>query len=328
MLNKLTKNLIPLAIIVAGLAVGGALIFTGQGGETDGGKTGFLSPQEAAEKAIKFINENMLTAENQASLIDVFEEGSIYKIKIEVGSQEYDSFVSKDGRFLFPEGIDLKEVEESEDSSSASGEVPKSDKPDVKIFVMSYCPYGLQAQKMFLPVYNLLKDKADMGVYFVNYIMHGKEEIDENLRQYCIQKEEEQKFDSYLSCFIGEGDFEGCLSEIQVDRVKMETCISATDAEFSITEKYNDKSTWLNGNYPQFDTHTDLNDKYGVRGSPTIVINDQVVTVNPRSPENFKKIICSAFNSPPQECSQVLSDEVPAPGLGWETGSSSGGSCG
>lgn len=56
---------------------------------------------------------------------------------------------------------------------------------------MSYCPYGLQAEKMFLPVYDLLKNKAEMGIYFVNYIMHDKKEIDENLREYCIQKEQE-----------------------------------------------------------------------------------------------------------------------------------------
>ena len=83
----------------------------------------------------------------------------------------------------------------------------------------------------------------------------------------------------------------------------------------------------MNGRYPQFNVHSELNDKYGVRGSPTIVINDQTVNISPRSPENFKEIICQAFTSPPKECSQNLSDEVSSPGIGGGTGSSSGGSC-
>ena len=191
---------------------------------------------------------------------------------------------------------------------------------------MSYCPYGLQMEKAYLPVYNLLKDKAEMGVYFVNYIMHEKKEIDENLRQYCIQKEEKEKYYDYLSCFVKDGNFEKCLSETSINRDKMNSCISQTDQTYKITQLYNDKSTWLNGQFPKFDVHTDLNEKYGVRGSPTVVINDKVVDVNPRSPEKFKEILCQAFNSPPEECSQSLSNDVPSSGLGVGTGSS-GGSC-
>jgi hypothetical protein len=69
---------------------------------------------------------------------------------------------------------------------------------------MSYCPFGTQAEKGILPVVNLLKDKIDFKVKFVNYAMHGKKEIDENNLQYCIQKEEPNKYNSYLTCFLKE----------------------------------------------------------------------------------------------------------------------------
>jgi len=209
---------------------------------------------------------------------------------------------------------------------------------------MSYCPYGLQAQKMYLPVYDLLKEKAEMGVYFVNYIMHEKQEIDENLRQYCIQKEEKEKYADYLNCFVASGDSGKCLSQAGVDQGKTASCISATDKEFSVTTLYNDKSTWLSGQYPKFNVNADLNQQYGVQGSPTIVINETVIVTDAsqcpggeikcvvisnfvRSPESFKNIVCQAFNLVPEECSQTLSNDAASTGIGGGTAASSGGGC-
>ena len=330
MLEKLTKNLIPVAIFVAGLLVAGVLVYINQG-KVGGKVSEGLSSQQAAEKAINYINQNMKTQlqGQTASLVNVTEENGVYKFRLKIGENEYDSYVTKDGKLLFTEGINIEQNPASAqgEEGGAPQEIPKRDTPDIKLFVMSYCPYGLQAQKMFLPVYELLKNKAEMGVYFVNYIMHEKQEIDENLRQYCIQKEQKEKYYNYLSCFVEEGKFNDCLSQAQIDTTKMGNCISETDKEFNVTALYNDKSTWLNGNYPKFNVHNDLNGQYGVQGSPTVVVNDAVVEVNPRSPEKFKEIICQAFNSPPEECSQVLSSDSFSPGFGGGTDSSSGGSC-
>lgn len=323
MTKETNKKLIPIAIIIAGVLIAGAMVFVNQE-KTDSSEAEpepeLLSPEQAGEKAIGFINENLLPEGMTASLVDIIEESGMYKIQLKIEDEEFPSYVTKDGRLLFPEeGVSL--------NSSLTQEAVKSDRPDVKLFVMSYCPYGLQAQKMFLPVYDLLKNEADMGVYFVNYIMHEKEEIDENLRQYCIQKEEKEKYSNYLNCFVKDGNFEECLNEADIDRDKMNSCVSQTDEMYKITELYNDKSTWLSGYYPKFDVQTDLNEKYGISGSPTIVINDQIVTVSQRSPEKFKELVCQAFNTPPAECSQALSEETFSPGFGLDTGSSSEGSC-
>ncbi|MEO0169501.1 MAG: hypothetical protein ABIL42_04710, partial [candidate division WOR-3 bacterium] len=59
----------------------------------------------------------------------------------------------------------------------------------------------------------LLGDKADISVHFVNYIMHGEKEVWENLRQYCIQKEQKDKFYDYMLCFVQSGDYEKCIKE-------------------------------------------------------------------------------------------------------------------
>lgn len=327
MFEKLSKNLIPLAIIVAGAFIAGAVVFVNQE-KIASPEMESISPQQAGEKVIAFINENLLAEGMAAVLVSINEESGIYKFWLEIEGQQYPSYVTKDGKLLFPEeGIDLESASVQAQEEETAGEIAKRDKPDVKLFVMSYCPYGLQAQKMFLPVYDLLKNKADMGIYFVDYIMHEKEEIDENLRQYCIQKEEKEKYYDYLSCFVQDGEFEKCLEETNIDKNKMNSCVSQTDQEYKITELYNDETTWLNGYYPQFNVQADLNEQYGIGGSPTIVINDETVSVSQRSPEKFKEVVCQAFNAPPEECSQTLSEEVFSPGFGFDTGSSSGGSC-
>ncbi len=337
MLEKLFKNLIPISIVVVGLLIAGAFVYMNWG-KIEKVISGSSSSQQIAEKAIKYINENFPSVGGAASLINVSEEGSVYKIHLKVGDSEYDSYVSRDGKFLFPDGYSLEATttaQEAQNSSSTSVEVPKSDNPDVKLFVMSYCPYGFQAQKMYLPVYDLLKDKANMGVYFVDYAMHEKKEIDENLTQYCVQKEEKEKYADYLNCFVVSGDSGKCLSQAGIDQGKTASCISATDKEFNVTSLYNDKSTWIGSTcpnppycYPKFNVQADLNDKYKVQGSPTIVINDVLVEVSPRSPEKFKEVVCGAFNTPPAECSQVLSADSPSTGIGAGTsGSASAGSC-
>ena len=325
MLKDLNK-LIPILILVAGISIFGTYFYLTR---TKPPQEKFLSPQETAQKALNYINENLVQEGVVASLVDVVEENGLYKIRLKVGEKEFISYVTKDGKILFPEeGIDLEKKIAKEETPTSTQEIQKTDKPDVKLFVMAYCPYGLQMEKAYLPVYNLLKEKADMGIYFVNYIMHEKKEIDENLRQYCIQKEEKEKYYDYLSCFVKAGEFEKCLNEAKIDKEKMNSCISETDKEYKITQLYNDKSTWLSGRYPRFDVHTDLNEKYGVQGSPTVVINDKVVEVSSRSPEKFKEVICQAFNSQPQECSQTLSNDIPSPGFGGGIASSGGGGCG
>ena len=286
--------------------------------------TNNLSADEVAEKAINYLNNSVLPEGVTASLIDISEEGDVYKIRVEVEGTEYQSFVSKDGKYLFPDALDLDV--EAEDQGQ-SQELSKREIPDVKLFVMSYCPYGLQAQKMYLPVYDLLAGKADMGVYFVNYIMHEKIEIDENLTQYCIQKEQIGKYSEYLSCFLKDGDSENCLLIAEIDQTQLGSCINDTDEQFSIYSQYEDKSTWLNGTFPKFDVHDELNKAYEIAGSPMIVINDEIVDIDPRSPEVFKQAVCGAFISAPEECLQVLSDIAFSFGFGLESGTSDNQGC-
>jgi len=285
-----------------------------------------MKAEAAAQKAIDYVNTNMLSQGVTASYKDVKSENGLYTFKLSVQGQDYSAYVTKDGALFFAEGIPQAIVLDKKlEEEKAKAEIVKSDKPDVKVFVMSYCPYGLQAQKMYLPVYDLLKDKATMGIYFVNYAMHGQKELDENLRQYCIQKEQGDKMSAYLKCFTvaatsadGTAEFAKCLTSTQIDQTKLAACVAATDKEFKITADFNDKSTWVSGQFPKFAVNDDLNTKYGVQGSPTIVINEKEASelLSARSPEAFKTLICSSFNTEPEECKTVLSSDQPSTGFG------------
>ncbi|MDD5144898.1 MAG: hypothetical protein PHW72_02140 [Candidatus Pacebacteria bacterium] len=320
MLKKLSKFTVPICVAVCGLVILGSYFYLSQG------RSNVSDPQEVAQKAIDYINEKILQGSGTASLVSVTEENNLYKIILKIGETEFSSYATKDGGMLFPEGYALEEgiVSDSEETVVIEN---KRDVPDIKLFVMSYCPFGLQAQKIFTPVYELLEGKADMGVYFVDYIMHDKQEMDENLTQYCIQKEEKDKYADYLKCFTASGDSGNCRGVADINTAKLQNCVFETDRDFQVTSLFRNEETWLSGQYPQFNVQKELNDQYQVQGSPTIIINDQEVNVSPRTPEKFKKIVCQAFNNPPAECSQPLSEEVPSSGVGVNSGTSDSGSC-
>ncbi|MEE9323635.1 MAG: hypothetical protein V3U72_03745 [Candidatus Aenigmarchaeota archaeon] len=191
-------------------------------------------------------------------------------------------------------------------------DIPKSDKPEAHAFVMSYCPYGLQFLKAYVPVIELLGDKADVEVNFVHYLMHGEKEMTENTRMYCIQKEEKVKFTDYLRCFVEFDDPEKCMSETGIDSSAIDTCMETTDTEFELTKTFQESGE----RYPPYMVDASLAQQYGVGGSPTFGINGQQVSPASRSPEAIKQVICAAFNSPPEECSQTLSSAPEAAGLG------------
>ncbi len=206
--------------------------------------------------------------------------------------------------------------------------LPKTDKPVVELFVMSKCPYGLQMEKALIPAYNLLKNKADITIKFVSYAMHGKVEVDENTRQYCAQQQDKDKYYAYLNCYATSENSGSCMKLSGLNENKINSCIDKTNSKFNILDKYNDQTTWLNGRHPVYPIYQDLNDKYGIQGSPTLVINGVQVEAG-RTPDAIKKIICSTFNNPPVECAQTLAIASPQPGFGaGQTQEAVAGGCG
>ena len=100
MTEKTNKNLMPIAIVIAGVIVAGAILFVSQKVDVP---SETISAKQAGEKTISFINENLLPEGITASLVSIIDESGVYKIQLEIGGQEFPSYVTKDGKILFPE---------------------------------------------------------------------------------------------------------------------------------------------------------------------------------------------------------------------------------
>lgn len=281
-----------------------------------------LGPEKAQARALDFINENLVASGNEVEIKEVVDDGSVYKMTAILNDgNELDVFLTKDGKTFFPEGMNIDEMSaENNNSNNAASqpaaEVPKTDKPNVELFVMSHCPYGTQIEKGILPVIDLLGDKIDFELKFCDYAMHGQEELNEQLNQYCIQKEQNNKLQAYLQCFLEAGEGDVCLEQVGINQSQLENCVAQANQEYKVTANFENKQGWK-GNYPPFNVYQQDNAQYGVQGSPTLVVNG-VKASSARDAQSLLNTICSGFNTVPEECSQQLDATPPAPGFGFE----------
>lgn len=178
---------------------------------------------------------------------------------------------------------------------------PKVDRPVADLYIMSYCPYGLQAQKWYLEVMSKLSKVADINVKWVPYIMHGQKEADENVVQYCIGKEQKETYTKYLNCFLAEEwKEEACRKEAWINETKLASCIDAAKKEFSVDEKMKDSSK----QYPDFDIDKEEAVAAWVQWSPTFVLNGIKIDKIGRNAKAYADAICSTFENKPAECDQ------------------------
>jgi hypothetical protein len=261
------------------------------------------------------------------TISSVTKANGVYKVVLQasaaLGGQSQTIYVSADGNEIFQGEIDMNQQAPSADANKqqASQNVPKSDKPDVRLFVMSYCPYGTQMERGILPVLKTLGSSINFTLEFVDYSMHNnlatndRKELDENMRQYCIQKNQPAVFDAYLGCFLkaGQGTEASCMATAGVNQAQVTSCMAQTDTQFNVTKDFKDQSTYT-GQFPQFEINKADNDKYGVQGSPTLVING-VQSNADRDSESLLKAICGAFNNQPKECQTQLSSTAPVAGF-------------
>ena len=290
-------------------------------------KKNYIGEKVAKDKVEKFIKDNLIPEGGKFEIKSVVKKEGLYEITLDVSGMEYTSYLTSNGEIFFAQGMNIKEVEDAtkkqkeEQDQAANVEIPKTDKPVVEVFVMSYCPFGTQVQKGLIPVMELLKDKADIEFKYVDYAMHGDKEIDENMNQYCISQKEPAKFLGYLKCFLKAGDSKSCLSSEKINQTVLAGCVKEIDAKFEIKKKAADKATWSNGQFPPFDLQKEDNLKYSVQGSPTLIINGVEVPSTKRDPSSLLEKICSAFNVAPAECQTQLSTDTPSSGFGEGTAS-------
>jgi len=278
------------------------LLFAG-GGLTGSITGGTIGANDAGERLLNFYES---TGAEGLILESVEKENGLYKVNFEYQGAIVPMYMTLDGKLAGS----LNPIVSADDPSGdpTTTEVPKSDKPEVELFVMTHCPYGTQAEKGIIPAIEALGDTIDAKIRFVHYFMHEPEET-ETPRQVCIREEQPDKWYAYLKCFLEDGDAERCLTEVGVDKSKVESCMVD-----GVADGY-------------YDEDSKLSEGYGVGGSPTLVINGVAANYG-RDSQSYLDGICSAFNDAPEECELELSSISPSPMWGWEeTGSETDAQC-
>lgn len=310
MLEK-NNRIISLSIVAAAIIIAGALVYIDRNASAKD-----LSMEAATEKAMAFINENLLGPGMTASLKEASDEGKVYKVHLEVKEGEnilgeFDSYTSKDGKFVFPEGYDLDATTAptTQNGDNTSAEIPKSDKPNVELFVMSFCPYGNQAEDTTLPVYNLLKDKVNWNIHYIVSVndgavasLHGQPEVDENEREACVLQESGidkwWQFVTYVNSNCGSDGscWQTAAENAGLDASAINDCVSSKGLSLMTDEAAAANAA-------------------GVSGSPTLIINgvETSSVYQYGNSQAYLDAICSGFNSAPQECSQQLVTEGNVP---------------
>jgi len=284
-----------------------------------------IKEEKVGVNVLDFLNAQ--AGVDEFSLIRVVSKSGFYEVKVDGEDGESSFYVTKNGKSLMT-GLGLIELNNFKQNSmwlSPSNQDTLSDRPKVELFVMAHDPYTLQTEKGIIPVLKILKDKIDFELKFAYYSINGMQEINEQLNQYCIQKEQKNKFIDYLTCFLDNGDGDECLTSLKIDKSKLEICREDLDTEFNIIANLNDKSKWVGSTCPEepycffpFNVDEKDNEKYNVDEFPLLIINGKS-EITPKDPASLQRIICNSFLKDyiPEECSVELTSQIPSLGFGF-----------
>jgi hypothetical protein len=304
--EKVRENPWMLGTLVLSVLVIALLVLAFSGGLT--GNT--ISINDASKKVLSFYEAAGI---QDLTLNSTKEVSGLYQVNLNYKGSVVPVYMTKDGKNI-AESLIPTSSDSNTDTNTQTTEVPKSDKPEVELYVFTYCPYGTQMEKATIPVVKLFGDKIDFKIRQIG-AMHGDFEKIEAQRQLCIQKNYPSKlldyilaFDNDATCSTGDS---ACVvtkttsiyTKLGIDASKINSCMTTDGVTMYDAEV------------------TNANSK-GIGGSPTLVING-VETQASRSPEEVKGVICAAFNNVPSECSQKLSTEQASAGFGSGTSSES-----
>ena len=291
-------------IILIILIVGGALIL----GVTS--KTSRpVSLAKAAQEAVDYFNNNLLKGRNLKATVTSKEkdpESGLYKIHLDIQGHKIAVYVSPNGNFLFPQGMNLH---------PKMAAIPKTNKPNVDLFVMAFCPFGNQAEDNIIPVAKLLGNKINFRLHYIVsksgsawQSLHGDQELHEDVREICVENNQPDKLLAFVkgindNCSPKNADqcWIKVAKKIGLNEKEVENCQKTqTDNLLNKETKLTDKE------YPiDNPTHYQGKEKSTITGSPTLIING-IIYSGGRTSQDYLKAICSAFQNPPAECNTKI----------------------
>ena len=151
-------------------------------------------------------------------------------------------------------------------------------KPTLELFVMSYCPYGVQAEEKIIPIVKKFGDMIDFKLQFIAQekenpsaqditpftSLHGYPEVAENIRQLLIAQEYPDKYLDYILCRGKKLDksWEDCAEKLDIDVAKIQALFDAPEVAQLFRE-----------NIARAET-------LGIKASPTILVDGHKFRAN------------------------------------------------
>ena len=307
----------------------GSVLFGLAGGYSQVSGGGYFSRSasvnQTAGNAIAYINKNLLSEGESITLNGVTEESGVYRVSTHYtysgGQKDIDAYITRDGKYLFPEYYTISSSSAATGSAGTAtaaqrtpkatcDDIGKSAAPVLEAYVVSYCPYGTQMQRVLAEIVSAAPELTrHITVRYIGSVqdgslisMHGDTEAKENLRQMCIREEQPDRYWEYVSCFISSTDAAACEKSAGVDSTSLNGCTGDTTRGLKYAAADSVRS-----------------EKFFISGSPTLVLNDAVVSefdFGGRNAESVKNLLCCGFTTKPGSCSQTLSSDQASAGSG------------
>ncbi len=150
-------------------------------------------------------------------------------------------------------------------------------KPEIELFVMSYCPYGVQAEQELLPFFETYGDTIDFKLRFIIgkeeaskektseqaafTSLHGEPELIENKRQMVIAELYPDKLFDYLLCRADhlQEAWVNCAKDVGLDVERIARAVESEKVALELIKEIQ------------------RTEELNIKGSPTLVIDGRII---------------------------------------------------
>lgn len=167
----------------------------------------YISLNEAIQKISEFLHEEMAEEDVAIELLSIEEEHNLYKLKLKIGEQYFLSYLTKDGKLLFPSVINLDPPTERT--------LTQSDNPSIDLFVTALSPVASMAERNIFKAIEPFEGKIDFNIHYIVLPELGEEkcldedqkycserglsELNQTMRELCVAKHHPEKLSEFIS---------------------------------------------------------------------------------------------------------------------------------
>lgn len=179
---------------------------------------------------------------------------------------------------------------------SITGSIVRGDYVTVDLYVMSQCPYGVQAEQSFKSVMDQLGKYIDLNIEYIGRAsgnsfdsLHGQSEINGDIVQLCAKKIDFEKYYDFILCQNSDysnlvNSIDSCAAEVGLDAQMIKDCFEGDQGKALLKESFQ-KAEQLQ-----------------VGGSPTIYIGG-IEHQGQRDSSSLTKAICRWLDV--KECADI-----------------------